>query len=242
MVGVRVGNDDLFHVADAQTAGRQHRRQLIDRARLESAGVDDGDRWVDQHVAIDRPDMKRGRQTRTADTVGQHVDKRRQHGCHQAQYHRVTNTADRPALTKPRATRERFAPRALARLDVERSDQRVRLMSAPARPVTTRLGSRPAGTIQAAGSAKTQSSGRIGCGGGECGEPPRAGKLPSTKSRLPARTDEQPGAKPVIGPPTRNMRPCSLRARCASSPRAMLMAVACSAAVIRDPAASAAPS
>ena len=105
MVGVRVGNDDLFHVAEAQTAGGQHSRQLIDRARLESAGVDDGDRRVDQHVAIDRPDMKRGRQTRTADTVGQRLDKRRQHGCHQAQYHRVTNTADRPALTKPRATR-----------------------------------------------------------------------------------------------------------------------------------------
>jgi hypothetical protein len=38
MIGVRVRDDDLFHVAEAETAGGQHSRQLVDRARLQGAG------------------------------------------------------------------------------------------------------------------------------------------------------------------------------------------------------------
>ena len=83
MIRVRVRDDDLFHVAQAETAGRQHSRQLVDRAGLQGAGVNDGDRRVDQQVAIDAPDMKRRRQTHTDYTVGQRLDKRRQHGRHQ---------------------------------------------------------------------------------------------------------------------------------------------------------------
>jgi hypothetical protein len=67
MIGVRVRDDDLFHVAEAETAGGQHSRQLVDRARLQGAGVNDSDRRVDQQVAIDAPALH---ETASADSHG----------------------------------------------------------------------------------------------------------------------------------------------------------------------------
>jgi hypothetical protein len=69
MIGMRVRHDDLFHVAEAHTAGGQHSRERFDRSRLQGAGVNDGDRRVDQQVAIDAPYMKRRRQAHTGNAV-----------------------------------------------------------------------------------------------------------------------------------------------------------------------------
>jgi hypothetical protein len=92
MIGVRVRDDDLVNVAEAETAGGQHSRQLVDRARLQGAGVNDGDWRVDQQVAVDGPYLKRRRQTHTDYTVGQRIDKWRQHGSHQGSVSRASCT------------------------------------------------------------------------------------------------------------------------------------------------------